>query len=211
ADHRRRRGRRGHHRAVRLERDGTDARRGAGMTVPDPAASTGEPRRPRRGHRWAQPTEGRDDRARPGRGRRGTATAAAGPAGGHSRRRAGMPVPDRLRAPALAPVWRAVHDRLSSGRAVTRVRIGPLTAEEQGALADLLGLDRLPGEYYQLPISRLDAVLAEITGLPTGPVVVALLGPLDDRAGQRTKAAAERAELWRRPARHPRVRRPTPP
>jgi uncharacterized protein (TIGR02679 family) len=115
-------------------------------------------------------------------------------------------LPDRLRAPALAPVWRAVHDRLSSGRTVTSVRVGPLTAEEQGALADLLGLDRLPGEYYQLPISRLDAVLAEITGRPAGPLVVALLGPLDDRAGRRTRAEAERTELWRWLAGHPVVR-----
>ena len=114
-----------------------------------------------------------------------------------------MTLPDRLRAAALAPVWRAVHDRLSSGRAVTRVRVVPLTAEEQGALADLLGLDRLPGEYYQLPISRLDAVLAEITGRPTGPVVAALLGPLDDRAGRRSRAATERAELWGWLAGHP--------
>jgi uncharacterized protein (TIGR02679 family) len=117
-----------------------------------------------------------------------------------------MTVPDRLRAPALAPVWRAVHDRLSSGRSVARVRVGPLTAEEQGALADLLGLDRLPGEYYQLPISHLDAALTEITGRPTGPVVAALLGPLDDRAGRRTRAEADRTELWRWLAGHPVVR-----
>ncbi|HSV68001.1 MAG TPA: TIGR02679 family protein [Mycobacteriales bacterium] len=117
-----------------------------------------------------------------------------------------MTVPDRLRAPALAPVWRAVHERLSSGRAVTRVRVGPLDAEQRTALADLLGLDRLPGEFHHLRLGHLDAVLAEVTGLDTGAVAAALLGPLDDRAGRRARAAAERAELWRWLAGHEVVR-----
>lgn len=46
--------------------------------------------------------------------------------------------------PELAPLWQAVHSRLSSGRRpVSRVRIGPLNDQQQ---TGLLGLPRLPGE-----------------------------------------------------------------
>ena len=46
---------------------------------------------------------------------------------------------------ALRPLWQAVHERLSSGRAVSRVHVGPLDDDQREALADLLGMDRLPG------------------------------------------------------------------
>jgi uncharacterized protein (TIGR02679 family) len=99
-------------------------------------------------------------------------------------------------SPALAPLWRAVHARLSDGRTVSRVRIGPLTVEQRGALADLLGLARLPGEHTSVALAQLDNVLREAVGVDSLDVVTELVGPVGDRAGDRRRVAAERAELW---------------
>jgi hypothetical protein len=64
----------------------------------------------------------------------------------------------------LAPLWRAIHDRLSSGRAVSRVKLGPLDLGQQTALADLLGLARLPGEYATVSLPQIDEVLIDSVG-----------------------------------------------
>ncbi len=106
---------------------------------------------------------------------------------------------------ALGPLWRAAHERLSSGRPVSRVRVGPLTEEQRTALADLLGLDRLPAEHATIPVARLDEALVEAVGRPLRDVVARLVGPIGDRAGEREQAAAERAELWEWLRRHPAV------
>jgi uncharacterized protein (TIGR02679 family) len=95
------------------------------------------------------------------------------------------------------PLWRAVHDRLSSGRPVTRVRVGPLDGAQRDAVADLLGLDRLPGADFTVSLATLDEVLGAAVGRSAGDVVTELLGPLDDRAGRRSRAVAEREALWR--------------
>ncbi|HEV7652506.1 MAG TPA: TIGR02679 family protein [Actinophytocola sp.] len=96
---------------------------------------------------------------------------------------------------ALFPLWRAAHERLSSGRPVSRVRVGPLTAEQRVAVADLLGMDRLPAEHMLVSVARLDNVLAE-TGDGLRDVVTRLVGPIDDRAGRRAAAVVERDGLW---------------
>jgi uncharacterized protein (TIGR02679 family) len=98
-------------------------------------------------------------------------------------------------SPALAPLWRAVHERLSSGRPVSRIRVGPLTGEQRVALADLLGMDRLPPEHASVSVAKLDCVLAEV-GEGLREVVTRLIGPLDDRAARLAAVSAERAELW---------------
>lgn len=103
----------------------------------------------------------------------------------------------------LAPLWRALHDRLSSGHPVSRVRIGPLNGQQQSALADLLGLSRMPGEHVTVSFSTLDQVLMESVGATTREVVAQLIGPLGDRARDRELAAAERAALWAWLSRHP--------
>jgi Protein of unknown function N-terminus (DUF3323) len=95
--------------------------------------------------------------------------------------------------PELAPLWQAVHSRLSSGRPVSRVRIGPPNDQQQ---ADLLGLTRLPGERPSVSLAALDHVLVESVGVPASAVVVGLVGPLGDREVDRERAAAQRDELW---------------
>jgi uncharacterized protein (TIGR02679 family) len=108
--------------------------------------------------------------------------------------------------PELAPLWKAVHSRLSSGRPVGRVRMGPLNAGQQAALADLLGLPRLPGERPSVSLATLDHVLVEAVGIPAREVVAMLIGPLGDQAGDRERAAARRDELWAWLGGHPVVR-----
>ncbi|TDP91191.1 uncharacterized protein (TIGR02679 family) [Labedaea rhizosphaerae] len=70
------------------------------------------------------------------------------------------------------------------------------------ALADLLGMDRLPPATVTVPVAKLDQVLAE-TGDGLRDVVTRLVGPIEDRAGQRAAAIADRAELWAWLAGHP--------
>ncbi len=105
-------------------------------------------------------------------------------------------VPAHLDQPALRPLWQAVHDRLSSGRSVSRVRLGPLDDDQREALADLLGLDRLPDARPTIPLARLDAVLGEACGQGVREVVTTLLGPVGDRARERELRETERTALW---------------
>ncbi|MER5220489.1 TIGR02679 family protein [Streptomyces flaveus] len=111
-----------------------------------------------------------------------------------------------LRRPELRPLWLAVHDRLSSGRPVSRVRIGPLDDGQRAALADLLGLDRLPDARPFVTLARLEEAVAEIDGRTVREVVADLVGPLDDRAAERQRAQEERAALWAWLAAHETVR-----
>jgi uncharacterized protein (TIGR02679 family) len=106
-------------------------------------------------------------------------------------------------SPALAPVWKAVHARLSSGRPVSRVRVGPLDAEQQAALADLLGMPRLPGEHATVSLADLDEALRAAVDAGTSEVVAKLVGPIGDAAGERQRAADERARLWSWLENHP--------
>ena len=114
------------------------------------------------------------------------------------------PIPSVLRDPALSPLWRVLHDRLSSGRPVTAVRLDDLDQAGRSALADLLGVDRLPRSAVQL--RRLDAALGDIADVDVRAVVRHLVGPLDDRAARRAAAAADRAALWTWLREHPVVR-----
>ncbi|OAA27486.1 TIGR02679 family protein [Frankia sp. EI5c] len=108
-----------------------------------------------------------------------------------------------LDRPGLAPLWDALHDRLSTGRPVTSVRVGPLDDDQQAGLADLFGLDRLPGPRATVRLDRLDARLTVAFGADTRTVVAILRGPIGDRAGSRAAAAHARDELWDWLAAHP--------
>ncbi|MBV7695667.1 TIGR02679 family protein [Streptomyces sp. TRM70350] len=111
-----------------------------------------------------------------------------------------------LRRPELRPLWHTVHDRLSSGRPVTRVRLGPLDDAQREALADLLGLDRLPDPRPFVPLARLEDAVTELSGRTVRETVTELVGPLGDRAGERRRQEGERAELWTWLADHDTVR-----
>lgn len=111
-----------------------------------------------------------------------------------------------LRRPELRPLWHTVHSRLSSGRPVTRVRLGPLDEAQREALADLLGLDRLPDPHAFVALARLEEAVTELSGRSVRETVTELVGPLDDRASQRRRKDSERAELWAWLDGHPTVR-----
>lgn len=83
-----------------------------------------------------------------------------------------------LRRPELRPLWQTVHNRLSSGRPVTRVRLGPLDGAQYEALADLLGLDRLPDPRPFVALVRLDEAVTELSGRTVRETVTELVGPL---------------------------------
>ncbi|MBM9508981.1 TIGR02679 family protein [Actinacidiphila acididurans] len=104
--------------------------------------------------------------------------------------------PAGLDRPELLPLWRAVHERLSSGRPVSRVRIGPLDDEQRGALADLLGLDRLPDVRPLVSLARLEEAVADAGGRTLRDIVAGIVGPLEDRAAARQRRDDERADLW---------------
>lgn len=103
----------------------------------------------------------------------------------------------------LTPLWREVHKRLSSGRPVGRVRVGPLDDEQRSAIADLLGTPRLPGEYVTMSMKTLDEILREAVGSTVHEIVTDLIGPVGDRAEERRRAAADRDELWSWLDQHP--------
>ncbi|GAB2745624.1 TIGR02679 family protein [Amycolatopsis magusensis] len=105
--------------------------------------------------------------------------------------------------PELTPLWHAVHTRLSSGLPVSRVRVGPLDADQQAAIADLLGLEKLPGPQANISLPRLQEAVQEATGQDLRTVLTDLRGPIGDRAAERRKAADERAELRTWLATHP--------
>ncbi|MFE7193042.1 TIGR02679 family protein [Kitasatospora sp. NPDC057541] len=101
-----------------------------------------------------------------------------------------------LDRPELRPLWSAVHDRLSTGRPVSRVRSGPLDDAGREAVADLLGLDRLPGTEPTIPLAALDGAVLDACGRPVRDVVAVILGPLHDRAAERGRKAGERDAVW---------------
>lgn len=108
-----------------------------------------------------------------------------------------MNLPEGLRAQALLPLWRALHERLCTGHRVSRMRVGPLDDAQRVAIADLLGSARYPGEYTTVTVSKLDEVLHETGGVDARAVVTELIGPLEDRAGRRAEATEQRNRLWR--------------
>ncbi|MFE4514231.1 TIGR02679 family protein [Kitasatospora sp. NPDC056783] len=101
-----------------------------------------------------------------------------------------------LDLPELRPLWSAVHGRLSTGRPVSRVRSGPLDEAGREALADLLGLDRLPGAEPTIALAGLDSAVLDACGRPVRDVVTAILGPIHDRAAERDHRTGQREALW---------------
>lgn len=86
-------------------------------------------------------------------------------------------------------LWQAVWDRMSSGRPVSTVRLRGLTEPQRSALADLLGLDRLPPADFTVPLTKLGDVRAQVERI---------IGPLEDRAAAREAArlARQRFRDW---------------
>ncbi|MET8353830.1 MULTISPECIES: TIGR02679 family protein [unclassified Micromonospora] len=111
----------------------------------------------------------------------------------------------RFDRPELAPLWAEARRRLAAtDGTVSRVHLRGLRPAERAALADLLGLAYTPDPEVTVALRGLDAILRAATGgLDTRGVVEAIGGPIADRAGDRRRQAADRAELWRWAREHP--------
>lgn len=106
-------------------------------------------------------------------------------------------VAERLARPALAPLVDELARRYGEGAGIepTRVTLRDLTTENRRALADLLGLDRLPPKTLRLPVSRVRDALS-MSEPSLRPVLESLRGPLGDRRSAIAQDQAARAALW---------------
>lgn len=99
--------------------------------------------------------------------------------------------------PALEPVWRQLSDRWSTAgdRAVRSIDLRPFNHRTRTAIADLLGLDRVPPGAGRLAVDRLMTGLdLDTAGLRA--MIEAAVGPIGDAAGSRAADVAARSELW---------------
>lgn len=105
--------------------------------------------------------------------------------------------------PELAPLWTELARRYEAGGEVRTVRLSGLTEPQRGALADLLGLARRPGQRATVAVVRVDDAVGRVLGYGTRDLVEALRGPLRDRPAERDAAVAARARLWDGLSAHP--------
>ena len=87
-----------------------------------------------------------------------------------------MADPAAFDRPELAPLWAELRRRFEAGGPVRTVRLAGLQLEQRAALADLLGLARLPPERLTIPVSRLDEALCRVLGHGARDLVEALSG-----------------------------------
>jgi len=110
----------------------------------------------------------------------------------------------RFDRPELAPLWREARRRFEEAVPIARLSLRGLSESERRAIADLLGLGRLPDPTCTVAVSALDRVLIGSPAcLDTRGVVEAIGGPLADRTAERWARRVEREELWSWLAAHP--------
>ena len=113
---------------------------------------------------------------------------------------AGDPLPPGLVAradrPGLAPLWAELARRIgASDRPVRRVRLAGLEAAHREALADLLGLPRLPPPETGVAVDRVCRAL-RIDEPTLHRLVEHLEGPIHNRAADRLRGTEARRRLW---------------
>lgn len=103
---------------------------------------------------------------------------------------------ERAGVPALAPLFDELARRLgTSERPVRQVRLHGLDVRQREALADLLGLARLPGPVATVSTTSLCAAL-RIDEPALHRLVAVLRGPIGNRADARARDDAARRGLW---------------
>jgi uncharacterized protein (TIGR02679 family) len=103
----------------------------------------------------------------------------------------------RLGRPALAPIVEELARRLDEGRGTpTRITLRRLHDDNRGALADLLGVAKLPPADTSIEIARLLAALGLSDPNDLRHVIEQLHGPLGNRAADRAAEREARAALW---------------
>jgi uncharacterized protein (TIGR02679 family) len=98
--------------------------------------------------------------------------------------------------PELAPVWAELARRFGDGDPPVAITLRDLSMRQRQALADLLGLDRLPPATARCRVDRLAAAfgVAGVDGLRA--VVEAQVGPIIDRRAARLEARRRRDDVW---------------
>ncbi len=103
----------------------------------------------------------------------------------------------RLDRPALAPIVEELARRLDEGRGTPRrITLRGLQQDHRNALADLLGVAKLPPADTSLEIGRLLAALRLNDSNELLHVIEQLHGPLGNRAADRAAEREARAALW---------------
>lgn len=98
--------------------------------------------------------------------------------------------------PGLAPLWAELIRRWeSSARPVSSVTLRGLTESQRQALADLLGIDRLPGAQCNIAIRRVEMNLG-VTTEELRSALTDLRGPWGNRALEREARVQARDALW---------------
>ena len=104
-----------------------------------------------------------------------------------------MSAPDR---PGLAPVWTELARRFGDGEPPVSITLRDLSPEERQAVADLLGMDRLPPATARLRVDRLIRACAAVDQDGLRAMVEHRLGPITDRRAARIEVRRLREELW---------------
>jgi uncharacterized protein (TIGR02679 family) len=102
----------------------------------------------------------------------------------------------RLNRPELAPVVDELVRRFSEGAAPVRLTLRDLSPRTRSTIADLLGLDRLPGPEFRLGVDRLRGALGVSSDDELQAIIVQLRGPLTDRRAERAARETARDGLW---------------
>jgi uncharacterized protein (TIGR02679 family) len=102
----------------------------------------------------------------------------------------------RLARPGLAPIVDELARRLAEGSDPTRLTLRDLPLSSRQAIADLLGMDRLPGHDFRLAADRLRESLNLDAAETLRVLVERLRGPLPDRPAERAAGRSARADLW---------------
>lgn len=102
----------------------------------------------------------------------------------------------RLGAPELAPLVDELARRFVEGGAPRTLTLRATPETARAALADLLGLDRLPRVGARVSVDRLTEALGLATTEELLATVEQLRGPLPDRHAERFAERSARAELW---------------
>jgi uncharacterized protein (TIGR02679 family) len=110
-----------------------------------------------------------------------------------------------LARPGLRRLWPEVRDRLERlGGARGTVQLAGLEEDERRAVADLLGLPRLPDGELRVRLDRLDCALRQSRfGIDLRTAMEILGGPLRNRPGEREQERLRRESLWTEAEAHP--------
>jgi uncharacterized protein (TIGR02679 family) len=96
----------------------------------------------------------------------------------------------------LDPLWVELARRFGDGPPPVRVTVRGMSVEQRRALADLLGMDRLPPPTARVPVHRLATALKVDGQGGLRAAVEARVGPITDRGEAREAVRHQRESLW---------------